>query len=96
MSVNKEAMQQWIDVLRSGKYKQIQGMMRNEEGFCALGVGQEVVARGIPWMDAELLNQEYGVTDSQLREVFIWNDIDEKDFFEIADLLYAKYIKDPE
>lgn len=96
MSVNKEAMQLWIDALRSGKYKQIQGMTRNEKGFCALGVGQEIIFENVPWLDADLMNQRYGITDQQLREVAIWNDFDRKDFFEIADLLYAKYLKDPE
>jgi hypothetical protein len=30
--------QLWIDALRSGKYKQTQGTLKNDEGFCCLGV----------------------------------------------------------
>lgn len=30
--------QKWVRALRSGKYKQATGALRNEDGFCCLGV----------------------------------------------------------
>ena len=36
--MNKEIADRWIKALRSGKYPQIQGKLRKEEGFCCLGV----------------------------------------------------------
>ena len=34
----KEVMELWIKSLRSGKYKQTQACLKNDEGFCCLGV----------------------------------------------------------
>lgn len=33
-----ELKKKWIEALRSGKYKQTKGVLRNESGFCCLGV----------------------------------------------------------
>jgi hypothetical protein len=30
--------QRWVRALRSGKYKQVSGQLRTEDGFCCLGV----------------------------------------------------------
>jgi hypothetical protein len=35
--------QSWLAALRSGAYQQTRGMMRNEKGFCCLGVLCDVV-----------------------------------------------------
>src|SRR5688572_5158099 len=39
-----------VDALRSGKYKQAIGKLRNEEGFCCLGVGADISGKG-EWDD---------------------------------------------
>ena len=43
MSVpNKERIQLWIDALRSGEYTQIQGALRQPDGYCCLGVACDI------------------------------------------------------
>lgn len=36
--MKKSIMEKWVAALRSGKYKQTTGQLRNEKGFCCLGV----------------------------------------------------------
>jgi hypothetical protein len=43
--------EKWIAALRSGKYKQARGIMKNADGFCCLGVACELHS-GFKWMDA--------------------------------------------
>lgn len=40
--MNKEAAMRWADALESGKYKQTIGMLKDERGYCCLGVLCEV------------------------------------------------------
>lgn len=43
MSINKEAVKELVNVLRSGKYRQITGTLRDEsDGRCCLGVACDV------------------------------------------------------
>lgn len=37
-----EPVKQFLEALRSGKYKQIQGVLKNGEGYCCLGVAAEL------------------------------------------------------
>lgn len=37
---------QWIEALRSGKYKQAQGRLRNSEGMCCLGIACDISGLG--------------------------------------------------
>ncbi len=37
--VSKDTLQEWCDVLRSGKYKQTKGKLQWETRFCCLGLG---------------------------------------------------------
>lgn len=39
--------QKWVDALRSGKYQQIHGALRDKVGFCCLGVGCDISGLGI-------------------------------------------------
>jgi len=36
--MNKEIKAKWIEALKSGKYKQTKGTLKNEQGYCCLGV----------------------------------------------------------
>lgn len=36
--MNPEVKTRWIEALRSGRYKQTRGQLRDDEGFCCLGV----------------------------------------------------------
>lgn len=43
--MNKRIKKLWIKALRSGKFKQAQGWLHNEEGYCCLGVLCEIYAQ---------------------------------------------------
>lgn len=42
--VNKSAIQEWVDALRSGNFKQTQGTLSKEGAYCCLGVACEIFA----------------------------------------------------
>lgn len=42
--MNPEIKKRWVEALRSGKYKQTAGFLRDDFGFCCLGVLCDVVA----------------------------------------------------
>jgi hypothetical protein len=45
--MNRELKQQWIDALRSGKYRQGRGALRSDDGeYCALGVLADISPDG--------------------------------------------------
>ena len=44
--MNKEIKKLWIKALRSGKYKQIMDTLRNNKGYCCLGVLRSVMKPG--------------------------------------------------
>lgn len=59
----------WVKALRSGKYKQTNGKLRDERGFCCLGVACEVVG-----MKAQknrhgeyLYGKQFGITPETAR-----------------------------
>jgi hypothetical protein len=41
--MDKEWKEKWVAALRSGEYKQIQGFLHTEGGFCCLGVLTDIV-----------------------------------------------------
>ncbi len=53
MSINKEAIRQWVAALRSGEYSQTKGILRDNRGFCCLGVACDLFSKQVPngwWM----------------------------------------------
>ena len=40
--MNKKDAMKWVKALRSGKYKQTKGILKNSKGFCCLGVLCEI------------------------------------------------------
>lgn len=40
--VNKEHIKLWVDALKSGNYEQSDGSLKNDRGYCCLGVACEV------------------------------------------------------
>ena len=40
--MNKEIKAKWIEALKSGKYKQTKGTLKDEHGYCCLGVLCEI------------------------------------------------------
>jgi len=53
----KELKQRWVDALRSGKYKQAQGALKKDGGYCCLGVLQMVVDGEV---EMDLREDRYG------------------------------------
>lgn len=43
--MKEEFKQPWIDALRSGKYAQVKGALKTDQGYCCLGVLQEINGR---------------------------------------------------
>lgn len=50
MKMNPEIKAEWVKRLRSGGYRQTQGLLRNSEGYCCLGVlGEVAVEKGVAY-----------------------------------------------
>jgi hypothetical protein len=43
--MNKENIQKLVNALRSGEYPQAKGALKNEDGFCCLGVACDIYAK---------------------------------------------------
>lgn len=82
---------EWTAALRSGKYKQTRGSIKTPDGFCCLGVGQELLG----WTEREdvadifewcknSFNFSAGNVSAKLIDM---NDVQGKSFLEIADYL---------
>jgi len=55
--MDPEAKAKWIEALRSGIYPQTQKILRNDEGFCCLGVACDVF--GARWKPARSSDSSY-------------------------------------
>ncbi len=44
--LDPEAKREWVEALRSGKYKQTKGALRHGDAFCCLGVECEISGEG--------------------------------------------------
>lgn len=55
MRINREQFSKWIKALKSGRYKQTEGELQNECGYCCLGVACKVL---IPKSKIELEEEE--------------------------------------
>jgi hypothetical protein len=53
MKPNKKNIKKWVDALRSGKFKQTKGMLKNRKGeYCCLGVACEISDKIDGWEDS--------------------------------------------
>lgn len=43
--MKRDVMRKWVKALRSGKYKQTIGKLKNEDGYCCLGVLCDIKAK---------------------------------------------------
>ena len=80
-----EHTQKWLDVLRSGEYKQGYGQMEHHGCYCALGVAREIVFKE-PVFFHELVN-EIGASIQEADDIICMNDTLKKPFPEIADAI---------
>lgn len=101
MGMTKELKQQWIEALRSGEYKQIKNILKDEIGYCCLGVlcdiipdwtisedGDSVVELG-RYNTYDKIEKILGVDSTTLTTM---NDDDGKTFAEIADYIEQNII----
>jgi hypothetical protein len=59
----------WIKALRSGNYKQTRGTLKNDEGFCCLGVLCDIHPK-VTWGERDAANFEFEVSESELPREF--------------------------
>lgn len=86
--MNKERLQQWIDALKSGEYKQTREEWRNEDGcFCVTAVAAEVAMKNgcnhLKWNGMLLwgfgwpihhISEWYGISQDSVRSLVTLND----------------------
>ncbi len=58
--MNQKIKSEWLEALRSGKYKQTTGCLKNEKGYCCLGVLSDLYAKqfNINWVPVENYKRE--------------------------------------
>lgn len=74
--MNPEIKQRWLTALRSGEYSQTRDKLKNEQGFCCLGVLCDLYSKekGVPWEENggvySLRNpeDEYDCSDTEIPE----------------------------
>jgi hypothetical protein len=62
MAMNPEVKAKWIEALRSGKYEQAVGALRQGDGYCCLGVLCDISGLG-EWRTGEDGDTYYAVAD---------------------------------
>lgn len=78
--MNKRIKRLWVKALRSGRYNQGTGRLRNDDKFCCLGVLCDLHAKqtGSTWQINNLGIYEYGGADSVLPgTVASWSEIND-------------------
>lgn len=66
---NKDRLRLWVEALRSGRFQQGNGAMRNLTGHCCLGVAMEVAfANGVE----PYISDNWGVTSTMPERVRDW------------------------
>lgn len=68
MTVNKEAIQLWVEALESGEYEQCQSELKSRSGgYCCLGVATDVFMKHNPGVVTEVYNEDLDAV------YFAWN-----------------------
>ena len=64
----------WVAALRSGQYEQAEGVLRNDEGYCCLGVLCDLYAKetGMDWWDGGGEYAMHGNNNTLPIEVRAW------------------------
>jgi hypothetical protein len=95
-----EYTQQWLDALRSGEYKQVTTILKNDYGFCCVGIAAHIVnAIGIGKQAYDLSKQAMGMTEIEMWKLIHMNDGVQGErkhtFPEIADKIEAMLDEKP-
>jgi hypothetical protein len=66
--MNPEIKARWLEALRSRRYKQTSGCLRDSEGFCCLGVLCDVVAPdlGLKWEKGKSARLDFSIAGSHV------------------------------
>ena len=90
--MNRPLTEKLIAALRSGEYKQIQGHLKDDNGFCALGVACDVYDPNLVLgcTSPLVVHQAYGWSGELRGTIVNLNDYHGKSFAEIADYLEGK------
>ncbi len=101
--MNRDAIQKWIDALRSGEYKQCQGQLRKGNSFCATGVLCDVHSKEFnskaSWEDNKYLGNEVSmpmivqnwINSEIVIGIITMNDGHRMGFNQIADKIEKKF-----
>lgn len=92
--MNIENAKKWVQALRSGRYKQLVGSLRDDIGehFCCLGVAHECLVGPLHNDRQErysAVRRALGIDTSMTDKLWMMNDRDRKSFAEIADYVDA-------
>lgn len=107
MEDTKHKVKQWVELLRSGSYKQDRGCLKTSKGYCCLGVyakgvmscedillfrdGREGGPEALPRVDDIYAKIRREFGSSFIDELISMNDSG-KSFLEIADVIEQKYL----
>lgn len=84
--MKQEIKEKWVAALRSGEYNQTKGYLRNNEGFCCLGVLTDLCAKekGLEWEDPDHDDEAYAMDGCDMQPplgVAIWAGLPTNDPF---------------
>lgn len=90
-----EVVKMWKEAMLSGEYVQIRGPMKDENGFCAMGVLWDVLAKaGVldiydnGWPKTDMTAGDFlGVSDTYTYDIVYMNDKQGKTFEEICEYI---------
>lgn len=57
--MRKSVKEKWLKALRSGEYKQTQGVLRDENGYCCLGVLCDIHRKTVKKTNCHWTNDDY-------------------------------------
>lgn len=69
MTDKLELRKQWIEALRSGRYKQGSGRLKSQDGYCCLGVAAEIL--GEAFVPSSLVSGGYYLTGESEHEMSV-------------------------
>lgn len=96
--MNNELKQNWINALRSGKYKQAKLAYRTNEGFCVWGVLLEVTGHitweqcndkycAYPRLGSLGIQKQFDISREEYEKLLNWNDNGQCNFNELANYI---------
>lgn len=82
-----EYTQKWLDALRSGEYPQTELVLKDENGYCCLGVAAEIMSLDLDGDVYPALRKGFGMDAREQGYLINLNDGEGRSFNEIADAI---------